>query len=140
MSTVRRLNRTRSSFDLTRPRTAPRLCARTWHSSPPWLIRKRTRLDLSVANDRGASYVLYDMSTRIDARLDDELVARLDEIRRQTGKPLTEIIETALREWTEKFARRTPTPAEAFEGAGFIGSGEGDRHLAADAKTLSTTA
>lgn len=92
-------------------------------------------LALGLANYLAVSYVLYDMSTRINARLDDELVARLEEIRRQTGKTLTEIVETALREWTEKVARRTPTAAQAFESAGFVGSGEGDRHLARDAKT-----
>lgn len=74
------------------------------------------------------------MSTRINARLDDELVARLEEIRRQTGQTLTEIVETALREWAERVSVQKPHPARAFESAGFVGSGSGPKDLARRAK------
>ena len=74
------------------------------------------------------------MSTRINARLEPALAAKVDEVRRRTGMSLTEIVEAALREWTEKVSRKKPNPAQGFEESGFIGSGSGPRDLAENVK------
>lgn len=74
------------------------------------------------------------MANRINARLDPELAAKIEEIRRQTGMTTTEIVEAALVAWTTREQTSRSTPARAFAAAGFIGSGSGPRHLARDAK------
>lgn len=84
------------------------------------------------------SYVMYDaMSTRINARIDDQLAQELDELRRRTGQTLTEIIEAAIRAWTREQIKR-PSPAEIFASTGFIGSGSGPRDLARNSKKYLT--
>jgi hypothetical protein len=74
------------------------------------------------------------MTTRINARLDDELAAKIDEIRRRTGMTLTQIVETALKDWSEREGRGAPGALSAFEAAGFVGSGRGPVDLARNAK------
>jgi hypothetical protein len=76
------------------------------------------------------------MSTRINARIDDELARQLDELRQRTGQTLTEIIEAAIRAWTRE--QITRSPAEIFTSTGFIGSGEGPRDLARNSKKYLT--
>ena len=78
---------------------------------------------------------MYDMSNRINARLDPELAAKVEEIRRQTGMTITEIVEAALVAWTAQGAASRARPARVFAAAGFIGSGTGPRHLARNAKS-----
>lgn len=80
------------------------------------------------------SYVVYDMSTRINARIDDELGRQLDELRRRSGQTLTEIIEAAIRAWTRDQLGERPSAAEVFASTGFIGSGKGPRDLARNSK------
>lgn len=81
------------------------------------------------------SYVLYDaMSTRINARIDDELGRQLEELRRRSGQTLTEIIEAAIRAWTSEQLGKKPSAAEVFASTGFIGSGDGPRDLARSSK------
>lgn len=74
------------------------------------------------------------MSTRINARIDDELSRQLEELRRRSGQTLTEIIEAAIRAWTREQLGKRPSAAEVFASTGFIGSGEGPRDLARNAK------
>lgn len=74
------------------------------------------------------------MTTRINARLDDELAAEVERLRKQTGMTLTEVVEAALTAWTKTIGRSRRGPAEVFRKAGFIGSGKGPRHLARDYK------
>jgi hypothetical protein len=76
------------------------------------------------------------MTNRINARLDPELAAKVEEIRRQTGMTITEIVEAALVAWMTEALPSTSGPARAFAAAGFIGSGAGPRHLARDAKLV----
>lgn len=93
------------------------------------------RLPLTgVAHALTLSYNVYDMTSRINARLDPELAAKVEEIRRQTGMTITEIVEAALVAWTTQAMGSRSKPALAFAAAGFIGSGSGPRHLARDAK------
>jgi hypothetical protein len=82
------------------------------------------------------SYNTYDMTNRINARLDPELAAKVEEIRRQTGMTITEIVEAALVAWTTQGLASRSGPSRAFAAAGFIGSGSGPRHLARDAKRV----
>jgi hypothetical protein len=74
------------------------------------------------------------MSTRINARIDDELSRQIEELRRRSGKTATEIIEAALRAWTREQLGGQPSPAEVFASTGFIGVAEGPRDLARNAK------
>lgn len=78
------------------------------------------------------------MSTRINARIDDDLARQLDELRRRSGQTLTEIIEAAIRAWTREQQGKRPSPAEIFASTGFIGSGEGPRDLARNSKKYLT--
>ncbi len=74
------------------------------------------------------------MSTRINARIDDELSRRVDELRRRTGQTVTEVIEAALQAWTRDQTAERPSAAEVFASTGFVGSGKGPRDLARNAK------
>ncbi|MBL8957934.1 MAG: CopG family transcriptional regulator [Myxococcaceae bacterium] len=74
------------------------------------------------------------MSARINARLDDELAEQVEELRKLTGKTLTELVEAALRAYYEQHHAKSTRPAEAFRRAGFIASHPGPRHLARDYK------
>ena len=78
------------------------------------------------------------MSTRINARIDDELSRQLEELRRRSGKTLTEVIEAALRAWTRDQLGRRLSAAEVFASTGFVGSGEGPRDLARNSKKYLT--
>jgi predicted transcriptional regulator len=69
------------------------------------------------------------MATRINARLDDALAAKVEEIHRRTGMTITEIVEAALEAWTVEVSRTRPGPASAFEAAGFVASARGPRTL-----------
>lgn len=80
------------------------------------------------------------MTTRINARLDDELAEKVEEIRRRTGMTVTEIVEAALAAWTERVAKARPGPLQAFEAAGFIGAARGEKGLARNAKRELTRA
>lgn len=73
------------------------------------------------------------MSTRINARIDDDLGALLERYRRRTGQSLTAVIEQALRAFVAQEERSTPA-AEIFAAHGFVGSGEGPDDLARNAK------
>jgi len=74
------------------------------------------------------------MTRRINARIDDDLSRQLEELRRRSGKTLTEIIEAALRAWTREQLGGQPSAAEVFASTGFIGVAEGPRDLARNAK------
>lgn len=78
------------------------------------------------------------MSTRINARLDEQLSQQLEELRRRTGQTITEIIEEALRAWTKEQLGKRPSAAEVFTATGFIGSGEGPPDLGRNSKKYLT--
>lgn len=80
------------------------------------------------------SYDSYDMSTRLNARIDDDLAEQLQQLSRQSGKTLTEIIVAAIRAWTRQELRKRTSAAEVFTKAGFVGSGKGPRDLARNSK------
>jgi hypothetical protein len=73
------------------------------------------------------------MSTRINARIDDELGEELIALARSRGQTLTELVETALRSLLKK-ERPPETPAAIFKRTGLTGSGRGGRNLSRDYK------
>jgi type 1 glutamine amidotransferase len=78
------------------------------------------------------------MTTRINARIDDELGQQIEMLRRRSGKTITEIVEAALRAWTSKELEVKQSPAEIFAATGFIGCGSGPADLARNSKKYLT--
>ncbi len=75
----------------------------------------------------------YDMSTRINARIDDDLGKLLERHCRRTGQSLTAVIVRALRAFVEQ-EERSASAAEVFAAHGFVGSGKGPEDLARNSK------
>ena len=75
------------------------------------------------------------MSTRISARLDDELAARVERHRRKTGETMTALVQAAL----EDYVRTDSRAWRAFNDAGFIGIAKGPRTLARSTKQALTS-
>lgn len=73
------------------------------------------------------------MSTRINARIDDELGRELLALARARGQTLTDLVETALRALLHK---ETPpeSPSAIFKRTGLTAAGRGGRHLSRDYK------
>jgi len=69
------------------------------------------------------------MSRRINARIDDELAAKLAEIERMTGQGTSTIIKLALDAYIEQLRATTAHPAQAL--ADFIGCADGKPDLSA---------
>jgi predicted transcriptional regulator len=70
------------------------------------------------------------MTTRINARIDDDLARDLERIRRRSGQTLTATIEAALRAWAERQGEAAARPGQIFAATGFVASGTGPRDLA----------
>jgi len=83
------------------------------------------------------SYAMYDdMTARINARLDDDLAAQLEQTRKLTGKSTSAILKDALKLY---FARDQPAkkrPYEIMQEMGFIGCGKGEPNLSTDYKKI----
>lgn len=77
---------------------------------------------------------MYDMGARINARIDDELAAQLEELKKLTGKNLTELLEAALRAYYAKMAPPAKRALDAFKQSGLIGCAAGPRTLSRDYK------
>ncbi|NJM66199.1 MAG: CopG family transcriptional regulator [Acaryochloris sp. RU_4_1] len=71
---------------------------------------------------------------RINARLDDEYVLKLNYLQRQTEKSVTEIIKLALDAYYQEFAQQKH-PIDILADSGFIGCGEAGSHLSTDYKS-----
>lgn len=68
---------------------------------------------------------------RINARLDDSLARKLDEIRRHTGQTTTAVLVTAIEQYHERLAQAGASrAADLFEETGFVGCADGPRDLA----------
>jgi len=73
------------------------------------------------------------MTTRLNARIDEELAAKLEHLRRRTNRSVTEIVRASIELYYEHFQRQEAGGAgEILREAGFIGCGE-------DGADLSTT-
>lgn len=73
------------------------------------------------------------MSSRINARIDDELSRELTALARERGQTLTELVESALRLLLHK-EPPAETPGAIFKRTGLTGSGRGGRNLSRDYK------
>lgn len=90
----------------------------------------RTRLPTNL------SYDTYDsMSGRINARLDDELAEKVEELRRITGKSVSALIKAALEAYFENVkGSNAVRPGRVLEQAGFIACASGEPNLSRDYK------
>lgn len=79
------------------------------------------------------SYTAYDMTTRVNARLDDDLSRALDRYRQRTGLTVTEVLERALERFLE-LDEPERSPLQVFKATGFIGVEKGPADLAREAK------
>lgn len=70
---------------------------------------------------------MYDVSVRINARVDKKLADRIAAIRRRTGKSLTEVIQESLARYCD--SQTADSPAAILDGCGFIGCAEGAPEL-----------
>jgi predicted transcriptional regulator len=70
------------------------------------------------------------MSSRINARVDDELARKIEELSRATGKSASSIIKAALEAYIESaHVSGEVRPRLALERAGFIGCANGEPGL-----------
>jgi len=79
------------------------------------------------------SYQLYDMSSaRINARIDEESVRRMEYLEARLGVSTSELVRRAIHELYERERGRDgPSVLETLEAAGFLGQFEGDPELSA---------
>ena len=71
---------------------------------------------------------------RINARLDDETIHKLDLIRRRTGQSYTEIVETSLDLYYSSLKAERVNVAEVLKQNGFIGCGSDSSDLSVNYK------
>jgi predicted transcriptional regulator len=64
------------------------------------------------------------MTNRLNARIDDELAAKLEFLRRKTKKSVTEILRESVELYYERFRAAEGSSSRALEAAGFVGCGE----------------
>lgn len=68
------------------------------------------------------------MSVKINARLDDELARRVEQVRRRTRKRLTQIVTESLTRYCDAELTEQ-SPLDALVRAGFVGVAEGPADL-----------
>ena len=78
------------------------------------------------------------MASRINARIDDELAARIEALSKRTGKSTSAIVKAALDAYYDRVQAAGKSPKAALQAAGFIGCAEGDRDLSASYKDALT--
>lgn len=89
----------------------------------------------SVDAQRAPSYVSYDVMTkRINARLDPELYAKVETLRRMTNQSTTDVLKAAIELYHNAVSGRVGTPQGVLERTGFIGCAEGPRDLSSKYK------
>lgn len=76
------------------------------------------------------------MSHRINARLDDELARKVDELCKLTGQSASAIIKAALEAYYERTRAAGMSPRAVLEQSGFIGCAAGSPDLSRDYKQL----
>jgi hypothetical protein len=75
------------------------------------------------------------MSVRINARLDEALARRIEQLRAEGGQSLTKVIEEALEAWADRREAVRTSPADIFRARGFIGAGVGPANLSENVKS-----
>lgn len=69
------------------------------------------------------------MTHRLNARIDDDLAAKLEHLRRQTKQSVTEIVRASIEMYYERFRESGDVAYQVLDRAGFIGCGEGSPDL-----------
>jgi hypothetical protein len=69
------------------------------------------------------------MTHRLNARIDDELAAKLERLRRRTNKSITEVVRASIELYYERFEEGAQSAAHILDGAGFVGCGDADPDL-----------
>ena len=75
------------------------------------------------------------MATRVIARIDDELARRLEQLRRRTGKTMSQLVKEGLAQLCEAEARGA-SAHQRLLGAGFVGCADGPERLSDRYKQL----
>lgn len=77
---------------------------------------------------------------RINARIDDDMLARLRRVGERTGSTITDLVIAALDDYLERAEPEQTRPAELLMSAGFIGCADGPADLSVTYKEhLSTS-
>jgi hypothetical protein len=79
------------------------------------------------------TYVVYDMSSRLNARIDPSLARKVATLRRATKQTTTEVVRTALERYFEAITREA-SPYERLSESGFVGCADGPADLSATYK------
>lgn len=99
-----------------------------------WAIDKRTtRRPSAVDGAGGLSYGLYVMPSRLNARIDAELAAKLRALEASTGKSTSDVVREAV-ELYHRQVVETAQGADAFTRVGFVGIAAGRESLSSDVK------
>lgn len=80
------------------------------------------------------SYILYVMSERLNARIDEELARKLTALQRRLGLTTTEIVRRSIEQMYEQAFSEGESPAAAIMAAGLIGCASGPPDLSTSYK------
>jgi predicted transcriptional regulator len=72
---------------------------------------------------------MYDVSERLNARIDDELARKLETLRRRLGMSTTDIVRRSIEHFYEVSVRSEASPAAIIEASGLVGCAEGAEDL-----------
>ena len=76
------------------------------------------------------------MATRVIARIDDELARRLGQLRRRTGKTMSQLVKEGLAQLCDSEARRGTDACGRLREAGFLACADGPERLSETYKEL----
>lgn len=82
------------------------------------------------------TYKLYDMSERLNARIDEELARKLAALRRRLKLSTTEVLRRSIEHYYQAAFPPGGTPAEIIEASGLVGSATGPADLSSRYKEL----
>jgi predicted transcriptional regulator len=78
--------------------------------------------------------------TRLNARIDDELAAKLEHLRERTDMSVTDIVRASISLYYDQFREREAGAArEILDDVGFVGCGEAESDLSSTYKEGLTT-
>lgn len=75
------------------------------------------------------------MTARLNARIDEELAAKLEHLRRRTNKSTTEIVRASIELYYERFRGAEQSSGQILRETGFVGCGEDEPDLSEAYKT-----
>lgn len=75
------------------------------------------------------------MTTRLNARIDEELAAKLEHLRRRTNRSTTEIVRASIELYYERVREAEQSSERILRETGFVGCAEAEPDLSATYKT-----